>query len=77
MATQFSVNDNMPWKTRFHTIGLLVAGPVVDRFSIQIWFLFGGLLCILMAICGLLIPAVMQIKSRDTTMLGDVSQSLV
>ena len=57
-------------------IGLLVAGPVADRFSIQVWFLFGGLLCILMAICGLFIPAVMQIESRDTTMPVDVSQSL-
>jgi DHA3 family macrolide efflux protein-like MFS transporter len=57
-------------------IGLLVAGPVADRFSIQVWFLFGGLLCILMAICGLFIPAVMQIESPDTTMPGDVSQSL-
>ena len=57
-------------------IGLLVAGPIADRFSIQVWFLFGGLLCILMAICGLFIPAVMQIESRDTTMPGDVSQSL-
>jgi len=57
-------------------IGLLVAGPVADRFSIQIWFLFGGLLCILMAICGLFIPAVMQIESPDTTMPRDVSQSL-
>jgi len=57
-------------------IGLLVAGPVADRFSIQVWFLFGGLLCILMAICGLFIPAVMQIESRDTPMPGNVSQGL-
>jgi DHA3 family macrolide efflux protein-like MFS transporter len=151
MAKQFSVNDNIPWKTRFLTIwggqaistigsqlvqfaliwyltvqtgsatvlataslvgllpnvilgpfigtlvdrwdrrrvmldsdtvvtlvpiGLLVAGPVADRFSIQVWFLFGGLLCILMAIYGLFIPAVMQIESRDTTMPSYVSQSL-
>ena len=57
-------------------VGLLVAGPVADRFSIQVWFLFGGLLCILMAIGGLFIPAVMQIESRDTAMPGDVAQSL-
>lgn len=57
-------------------VGLLVAGPVADRFSIQVWFLFGGLLCILMAICGLFIPAVMQIESRTKTVSGDVSQSL-
>jgi DHA3 family macrolide efflux protein-like MFS transporter len=56
-------------------IGLLVAGPIADRFSIQVWFLFGGFFCILMAICGFFIPAVMQIESRDTHMTGDVSQS--
>lgn len=48
-------------------IGLLIAGPVADRFSIQVWFLFGGLLCTLMAVCGLFIPAVMQIESRGGT----------
>ena len=46
-------------------IGLLIAGPVADRFSIQVWFLFGGLLCTLMAVCGLFIPAVMQIELRS------------
>jgi len=57
-------------------LGLLVAGPIADRFSIQLWFLFGGLLCILMAIGGFFIPAVMQIESRGTTMPADASQSL-
>jgi MFS transporter, DHA3 family, macrolide efflux protein len=57
-------------------IGLLIAGPVADRFSTQVWFLFGGLLCILMAVCGLFVPAVMQIESRNTPMPGDVAQSL-
>ncbi len=57
-------------------IGLLVAGPLADRLSIQVWFLFGGLLCILMALCGLFIPAVMQIESRHTTVPADVAQSL-
>ncbi len=57
-------------------IGRLVAGPVADRFSNQAWFFYGGLLCILMAICELFILAVMQIESRDSTMPGDVSQSL-
>jgi DHA3 family macrolide efflux protein-like MFS transporter len=57
-------------------LGLLVAGPVADRFSIQVWFLFGGLLCILMAVCGLFIPAVMQIEAQDKAMMGDVLPSL-
>ena len=57
-------------------VGLLVAGPVADRFSIQVWFLFGGLLCIVMAVGGLFIPAVKQIESRETAMRGEVSQSM-
>jgi DHA3 family macrolide efflux protein-like MFS transporter len=57
-------------------IGLMVAGTVADRFSIQVWFLFGGLLCNLMAIWGLFIPAVMQIESREKTMPFNVSQSM-
>ncbi|MCB8928641.1 MAG: MFS transporter [Ardenticatenaceae bacterium] len=57
-------------------VGLLIAGPIADRFSIQVWFLFGGLLCILMAVCGLFVPAVMQIESRDGIISGDVAEGL-
>jgi len=43
-------------------IGLMIAGPVTDQVGIQAWFLLGGLLCILMGVAGLLIPAVMHIE---------------
>ena len=57
-------------------IGLMAAGPVSDQFSIQVWFLFGGLLCVLMAFSGLFIPAVMNIESRGNTIPGALSESL-
>ncbi|MEZ4643650.1 MAG: MFS transporter [Chloroflexota bacterium] len=57
-------------------VGLLIAGPIADRFSIQVWFLFGGLLCIVMAVCGLFVPAVTQIESRDGIISGDVAEGL-
>ncbi len=57
-------------------IGLLVAGPVADQFSIQVWFLFAGLLCIVMAVSGLFIPAVMQIESQGRIISGDVAEGL-
>lgn len=44
-------------------VGLMIAGPLADRFGIQAWFLLGGALCILMAVAGLFIPAVMNIES--------------
>lgn len=46
-------------------LGLMVAGPVADQFGIQSWFLLGGILCILMAIVGLFIPAVMNIENKE------------
>jgi len=45
-------------------LGLMIAGPVADRVGIQAWFLLGGLLCILMAVTGLFIPAVMNMEKK-------------
>ena len=45
-------------------LGLMIAGPVADRVGIQAWFLLGGILCILMAVTGLFIPAVMNIEKK-------------
>lgn len=43
-------------------IGLMVAGPVADRFGIQTWFMLSGLICVLMSIAGYFIPVVMNIE---------------
>jgi DHA3 family macrolide efflux protein-like MFS transporter len=45
-------------------LGLMVAGPVADRVSIQAWFYLGGALCIFMSLVGLCIPAVMNIEFK-------------
>ena len=44
-------------------IGLILAGPISDRVGIQAWFLLGGMLCILMSVVGMLIPAVRNIET--------------
>lgn len=46
-------------------IGLLIAGPMSDKFGIQTWFLLGGTICLLMAVTGLFIPAFKNIEKRD------------
>jgi DHA3 family macrolide efflux protein-like MFS transporter len=46
-------------------IGLMIAGPISDRVGIQSWFLLGGILCILMAISGFFIPAVMNLETDN------------
>ena len=45
-------------------LGLLIAGPVADLVGIQAWFLLGGIICVIMAVSGLLIPAVVNIETR-------------
>jgi MFS transporter, DHA3 family, macrolide efflux protein len=57
-------------------IGLMIAGPVADRVGIQVWFLLGGALCVLMAVAGLLIPAVMDIEEKRSVLFDEFSAGL-
>jgi DHA3 family macrolide efflux protein-like MFS transporter len=51
-------------------IGLAIAGPVSDLVGIQIWFVISGVICIVLALSGLAIPAVMNIESdRERAMV--------
>ncbi len=45
-------------------LGLIVAGPVADAIGVQSWYVIGGVACILMAVIGYLIPAVMNIEDN-------------
>jgi DHA3 family macrolide efflux protein-like MFS transporter len=45
-------------------LGLVVAGPVADAIGVQSWYVIGGLACILMAVVGYSIPAVMNIEEN-------------
>ena len=54
-------------------IGLLIAGSAADRFGIQAWFLIAGLLCILMGVTGMFIPAVMNIEAKRGAVLKELS----
>jgi DHA3 family macrolide efflux protein-like MFS transporter len=45
-------------------LGLMIAGPVSDKIGIQAWFLFGGALCVLMAVASLFVPALMKIEDK-------------
>ncbi|MCD5416015.1 MFS transporter [Candidatus Bipolaricaulota bacterium] len=43
-------------------LGLAIAGPVSDRFGIQIWYVIGGILCLLVAVSFLFFPAILHIE---------------
>jgi DHA3 family macrolide efflux protein-like MFS transporter len=43
-------------------IGLAVAGPLSDWLGIQTWFIIGGVVCTLMGLMMLTIPAVVNVE---------------
>jgi DHA3 family macrolide efflux protein-like MFS transporter len=47
-------------------LGLMIAGPVADQVGIKAWFFLGGILCVLMGVTGLFIPAVMNIENHQS-----------
>jgi len=47
-------------------IGLAIAGPLADRFGIQLWFILGALICGLMTIWILLSPALLNLETGVT-----------
>jgi DHA3 family macrolide efflux protein-like MFS transporter len=54
-------------------IGLAMAGPISDAFGTQTWFVVGGLTCILLAVVGLMIPAVMNIEDEGREVNGETT----
>jgi DHA3 family macrolide efflux protein-like MFS transporter len=46
-------------------LSLLVAGPVSDWLGVRTWYLVGGSVCILLALAGLFIPAIMNIETNQ------------
>jgi DHA3 family macrolide efflux protein-like MFS transporter len=45
-------------------LSLLVAGPVADWLGVRAWYIFGGILCILVTLAAFFIPAIMNIEDN-------------
>ena len=43
-------------------LSLLVAGPIADAVGIQIWYIIGGIACVLVGVIAVFIPAVVNIE---------------
>lgn len=55
-----TMTSSLLWVTT--PIGLDIAGPVSNRFGIQIWYLLAGVLCLVGMVSGLLLPQVRNIE---------------
>jgi MFS transporter, DHA3 family, macrolide efflux protein len=45
-------------------LSLLVAGPISDAYGIRVWYWIAGTLCILIAIAGFFIPAIINVETN-------------
>jgi MFS transporter, DHA3 family, macrolide efflux protein len=45
-------------------LGMAIAGPLADRFGVQLWFLLGGIVSLLMAVGLRTIPAVLYLEDH-------------
>ena len=45
-------------------LSLLIAGPVTDQLGIRFWYIFGGTICILMAIAATFNSSIMHIEEN-------------
>lgn len=57
-------------------IGMAIAGPVADRFGVQVWFILGGLICILMGAGMFFVPAVMNLEAHGRIAVKKVNGGL-
>lgn len=54
-------------------LGLAVAGPLADHIGLQTWFILGGLLCLIFAVVGLFMPALMHLEDTPRQSVAAVS----
>ncbi len=43
-------------------LGLIIAGPLADRFGVPFWFVFGGIACAIMTLSCLSIPIIANLE---------------
>ena len=60
--------------TAMMPLSLLVSGPIADQFGIRFWFVFGGVVCILMTVIGFFIPAIMNVENNHEAALTPVTE---
>ena len=53
-------------------IGLAVAGPLADRFGVQLWYLMGAGICLVMGLVVFSNRAIMKLEDQGKEMTASV-----
>lgn len=62
--------------TAMTPLSLAVAGPVSDLVGIRTWYIFGGIVCLLMGAGAFFVPAIMNVEQNHNTAEATPSQTL-
>ncbi len=46
-------------------LGLILAAPIAEFAGVAVWYVAGGLACLLMGVGGMLVPAVLQLEDEE------------
>ncbi|HSM55073.1 MAG TPA: MFS transporter [Candidatus Sulfomarinibacteraceae bacterium] len=63
--------------TAMTPVGLLVAGPLADRFGVQLWYLIGGAITMTVAVAGFFSPSLINIEEEGKAQVEDVPAAAV
>jgi hypothetical protein len=44
-------------------LALLIAGPLADSLGVQIWFIAGGAMCLLLGLIATRVPPILQLEN--------------
>jgi len=45
-------------------LSLLLAGPIADKLGVRVWYVVGGVLCIIIGLVAFAVPAIMQVEEN-------------
>ena len=60
----------------FSPISMIIAGPVAEYFGIRLWYLIGGITCVIMGSVGLIIPAILTLESTLYNNLNNIKTAI-
>jgi len=60
-----TMTGSLLWLTT--PVGLWISGPIADKFGIQIWYTFAGLLCIAASFSIFFLPVLKKIEENNHT----------
>ena len=48
-------------------LSLLIAGPIADKLGVRVWYVAGGVLCIVIGLVAFAVPAIMHVEDNGHT----------